>query len=85
VDLTVDLLKSFGPSGIISVILWIMLRKSEEREAKKDLRIQLLENLLTESYDERIEAAEQVSTALHDNSVALLALTNEIRSKRRNV
>jgi hypothetical protein len=85
VDLTLDLLKSFGPSGIISVVLWVMLRKSEIREEKKDLRIQLLENLLTESYDERIEAAEQVSHALRDNSVALTALTNELKGRKRNV
>jgi hypothetical protein len=82
VDVPAELLKAWGPPGIITIILWIMLKKSEEREEKKDMRIQLLENKLTESYDERIEAAEQVSTALHDNSVALSALTNEIRSRK---
>lgn len=59
-----------------------MLRKSEEREAKKDIRIQMLENLLIESYDERIEAANQISTAMHDSSTAVSALTSEIRSRK---
>jgi hypothetical protein len=61
--------------------MYIMLGRSEEREAKKDLRIQMLENLLTESYDERIATANQVSDAMHANAVALTALTNEIRAK----
>lgn len=81
-DIATELLKAWGPPGVITIILWIMLRKSEEREEKKDMRIQLLENKLNESYDERIEAADQVSNAIHDNSTALLALTNEIRSFR---
>jgi hypothetical protein len=84
-DLTLELFKVWGPPGVIAVVLWVMLRKSEDREEKKDLRIQLLENLLTESYDERIEAAEQVSKALHDNSIALAALTSELKGRRRNV
>lgn len=58
-----------------------MLGRSEAREKLKDLRIQLLENLLTESYDERISAANQISNAMHDNAVALTALTNEIRGR----
>lgn len=82
-DLAQELLKAWGPPGIITVILWLMLRKSEAREEKKDMRIQMLENLLTESYDERIEAADQVSKAMHDNSTALVALTNEIRTRQR--
>lgn len=81
-DLAQELLKAWGPAGIVTVILWLMLKKSEEREEKKDMRIQLLENLLTESYDERIEAANQVSNALHNNSTALVALTHEIRSRQ---
>ena len=80
-DLVQELLKTWGPPGIITVILWVMLKKSEDREGKKDLRIQLLENLLTESYDERIQAADQISTVIHNNSTALTALTNEIRSR----
>jgi hypothetical protein len=83
VDLAQELLKAWGPPGIITVILWLMLRKSEAREEKKDIRIQMLENLLTESYDERIEAANQISNAIHDNSTALVALTHEIRGTRR--
>jgi len=62
--------------------MWVMLSRSEAREAKKDMRIQLLENLLTESYDERIAAANQVSEAMHVNAVALTSLTNEIRGYR---
>lgn len=81
-DIAAELLKAWGPPGVITVILWLMLKKSEDREEKKDMRIQLLENKLTESYDERIEAADQVSNAIHDNSTALIALTNEIRSSR---
>ena len=80
-DLAQELLKAWGPPGVITVILWIMLTKSEAREEKKDLRIQMLENLLTESYDERIQAADQISSAIHDNSTALVALTNEVRSR----
>lgn len=80
-DIAAELLKAWGPAGLISVILWIMLKKSEEREAKKDVRIQMLENLVIESYDERIEAANSISEALHSNSVALTALTNEVRAR----
>lgn len=83
-ELLLEIVKAWGPPGILAAFMWVMLKKSEEREAKKDLRIQLLENLLTESYDERIEAANQISTAMRDNSIALVALTNEIRS-RKNV
>jgi len=82
VDLAQELLKAWGPPGIITIILWMMLRKSEAREEKKDLRIQMLENLVTESYDERIQAADQISNAIHENSTALTALTSEIRSRK---
>lgn len=80
-DIAAELLKAWGPAGLISVILWIMLKKSEDREAKKDMRIQMLENLVIESYGERIEAANSISEALHSNSVALTALTNEVRAR----
>lgn len=83
-DLVVNTINAWGPPGVLAAFMWIMLGRSEQREAKKDLRIQLLENLLTESYDERIEAANQISAAMHDNSIALTALTNEIRA-RKNV
>ena len=77
-----------GVAGIVCIVLWIMLHKSERREEKKDARIQLLENRLIESYDERIEAASQISTAIHDSAKssdnaakALENLTREIRIK----
>lgn len=76
-----------GVAGLICIILWVMLQKSEKREAAKDARIQLLENQLIESYDERIEAAAQISTAIHtsatsaDNAAkAIESLTKEIRA-----
>lgn len=75
-----DLIKSLGPSAIVAIILWIMLQKSEKREEKKDLRIQMLENLLTESYGERIEAADQIAEAMHSNANAIHMLTTEVRS-----
>lgn len=81
-DLVTDLVRTWGPSGISTLIMWAMLKKSEEREAKKDTRIQLLENKVLESYDERILATNQISEAMHTNAVALTALTNEIRAGR---
>lgn len=80
-DIVIELLKQWGPPGIVAIIMWVMLLKSEKREEKKDTRIQMLENLLVESYDERIAAADQISNAIHDNSTALTALTNEVRSR----
>jgi hypothetical protein len=80
-DTVINIINAWGPPGVLAAFMWIMLNRSEAREKLKDLRIQLLENLLTESYDERISAANQVSEALHGNAVALSALTNEIRAK----
>jgi hypothetical protein len=79
VDLVTELLK-LGPPGMICVVLWIALYKSEQREAKKDTRIQLLENQLRESYDERVIAADRLSDALHGNAKAMDSLIGEIRS-----
>jgi hypothetical protein len=66
-----------------------MLHKSEEREGKKDARIQLLENQLIESYDERILAADRISEAIHGSAnaasnaaKALDALAAEVRSHK---
>jgi hypothetical protein len=82
-----ELLK-LGIAGLICLVLWIMLLKSEKREEKKDLRIQLLENQLRESYDERIEAADRIGSAIHESASAannaaraLDELKNEIRAK----
>lgn len=80
-DIAQELLK-LGPPGLIAVILWVALYKSEQREAKKDLRIQLLENQLTESYDERVMAADRIAEAIHGTRGALESLTNELRAKR---
>lgn len=81
-DVAQELLKAWGPPALIAIVLWIMLHKSEKREEKKDTRIQMLENLLTESYDERIAAADRIAEAIHGNATALIALVNEIRSKK---
>ena len=76
-----DFLK-LGIAGLICVVLWIMLIKSEKREEKKDMRIQMLENQLRESYDERIAAADQLADALHGNATAMNTLVSEIRNER---
>lgn len=81
-EIAQELLK-LGPPGLICVVLWVALYKSEQRESKKDLRIQMLENLLTESYDERIAAADRVADAIHGTRGALESLTNELRAKQR--
>lgn len=80
-DLAQELLK-LGPAGLVCAVLVVSLYKSEQREAKKDTRIQLLENQLTESYDERVLAADRLAEAMHSTRAALEALTMEIRAKR---
>lgn len=82
------ILNAWGPPGILAVLMWYFLRKSEEREKLKDTRIQMLENLLIESYDERIEAADRIGDAIHGSAVAannaakaLDSLAAEVRSK----
>ena len=82
-----ELLK-LGVAGIICLILLYQLHKSEKREEKKDMRIQLLENQLIESYDERIAAADRIGDAIHDSATAannaakaLDALALELRTK----
>lgn len=83
-----ELLK-LGIAGLVCVVLWIMLMKSEKREEKKDLRIQLLENQLRESYDERVAAADRIGGAIHDSASAannaaraLEVLTEEVKGLR---
>jgi len=80
-DFAQEVLK-LGPAGLVCLVLWIGISKSEKRESLKDTRIQLLESQLTESYDERVEAADRIATAIHGTKSALDALTQEIRSKR---
>lgn len=80
----INIITAWGPPGALALFMWVMLGRSEGREAKKDLRIQYLENQLTESYDERIASANQVSDGLHANSVALTALVTEIKDFKRH-
>jgi hypothetical protein len=89
VDILQEFLKAWGPPGLVAVILWIFLYKSENREKAKDARIQLLENQLIESYDERIEAADRIGDAIHGSAIAannaaraLESLAAEVRSKQ---
>lgn len=64
-----ELLK-LGIAGLICVVLVWALLKSEKREEKKDARIQMLENQLRESYDERVAAADRIGGAIHDSAMA---------------
>lgn len=64
-----ELLK-LGIAGLICIVLVWALLKSEKREEKKDMRIQMLENQLRESYDERISAADRLDGAIHENAMA---------------
>lgn len=82
-----ELLK-LGVAGIICLILIWVIMKSERREEKKDVRIQMLENQLIESYDERIAAADRISEAIYSSAnasnnatKAVEALTLEVRAK----
>lgn len=81
-DLVIEIVKGWGPAAATVLMSIYFLKQSEDREAKKDMRIQMLENIVIESYDERIEAANNISEAMHSNSTALIALTNEIRASR---
>ena len=63
-NVILEFLKGWGPPGMMALVLWWELSKSEKREHAAGMRIQLLENKLTENYDERIEAATQQTTAL---------------------
>lgn len=74
-----ELLK-LGTAGIICMVLLWVIYRSEQREKKKDERIQLLENQLTESYDERIAAADRIAESIHSTRGALEALTHELRA-----
>lgn len=63
-SLILEFTKAWGPPGLLAFIFWWQLGRAEKREEGHQLRIQLLENKLTENYDERIEAANQQTTAL---------------------
>lgn len=86
-DLATELIK-LGPPGLICIVLYIMLYRSEKREEKKDSRIQILETQLKDSYDNRILDNNKVSEAVHNSAVAatnaakaLDVLSVEIRSR----
>ena len=79
-DLAQELLK-LGPAGLVCVVLFWMVNQGGKREERKDDRIQMLENLLTESYDERIAAADRIAEALHETKAALTAFLHEVRAK----
>lgn len=88
-DILQEFLKAWGPPGLFAVMLLVFLSRSEKREEKKDTRIQMLENLLIESYDERIQAADRIGDAIHGSAIAannaahaLESLAAEVRSKR---
>lgn len=74
-----ELLK-LGIAGIVCIILIWALLKSEKREEKKDMRIQMLENQLRESYDERVAAADRIGEAIHGNAVASNNAANALQN-----
>lgn len=81
-EFILGVLKAWGPPALFCVVLWIIVIKGEKRESAKDARIQLLENKLTESYDERISVADQMAASQVKLAQALTELTNEIRQSR---
>lgn len=89
-SLFLDLVKAWGAPALFALLLWWQLDKAERRETLKDMRIQLLENKLVESLDERIVAADQMATALISSTMKsqeLVTLVNqlmEIIKKRRH-
>jgi hypothetical protein len=78
--MTEEILKLGTAGAICLVLLWVIF-KSEQREKAKDARILLLENKLTESYDERIAAADSIAESNVGLRNALDALTVEIRAR----
>jgi len=82
-QIIVEVIKSWGPPGIIAALMFYFLKQSEKREAAKDLRIQFLENKLVETNDERIEAADRVAEAMNSNANAYNALLTELKGRRR--
>ncbi|MDA9511152.1 hypothetical protein XI09_42180 [Bradyrhizobium sp. CCBAU 11386] len=79
-ELAQEILK-LGTGGVICLVLLWVIYKSEQREKLKDQRIQMLENKLTESYDERIAAADSIAESNVGLRSALEALTAEIKAR----
>lgn len=69
-EIFIEVVKSWGPPGLLALIMWWQLEKAEKREETLHLRNQLLENKLLESYDERIEAASQITEAMISTSTS---------------
>lgn len=84
-EIFTELVKAWGPPGLLALILWWQLEKAEKREAAAALRIQLLENKLTENYDERIEAAGQQTTALLTSAQSTKELTRVVEKLQEAV
>lgn len=95
-EIFLELAKAWGPPGLLAIVLWWQLDKSEKRElstkeqwredlAVKDTRIQLLENKLTESYDERIAAAEQITTAMLKSAESSGALAESVHKLEEQI
>lgn len=83
--LILELMKAWGPPGLLALILWWQNLRGEKREAAQGLRIQLLENKLTENYDERIEAANQQTTALLTSAQATKELIKMVEKLQEAV
>lgn len=79
-DFILEVVKQWGPPGVLALLMWVMLQKSEEREKLKDARIQLLENQLIESYDERVLAADRMSDAIHSSATAANNVSKTVES-----
>lgn len=77
-EIFLELAKSWGAPGVLALILWWQLEKGEKREATLGTRVQLLENKIMENYDERISAADQITTALLSSAHNAKELTDAV-------
>lgn len=84
-EIFIELTKAWGPPGLLAIILWWQLEKAEKREANAAARNQLLENKLTENYDERIIAADQQTTALLTSAQATKELIKVVEKLQEAV
>lgn len=84
-EIFTELAKAWGPPGLLALILWWQLEKAEKREGMTLQRNQLLENKLTETYDERIAAANQQTTALLTSAQATKELIKVVEKLQEAV